>query len=105
MHDVIKEKVSSPFTNGANLQKGEGIRGKGNLFITNILEKLLKVNPSGENISYSPAGDTSSAAFKRWFKNSPFKNEDGTPKVYYHGAKKGGGFTVFRDWQYFTDKR
>lgn len=61
--------------------------------------------PSGENISYSPAGDTLSAAFKRWFKNSPFKNEDGTPKVYYHGAKKGGGFTVFRDWQYFTDKK
>ena len=63
------------------------------------------VNPSGENISYSPAGDTSSASFKRWFGNSPFKNEDGTPKVYYHGAKKGGGFTVFRDWQYFTDKK
>lgn len=46
-----------------------------------------------------------SKQFKRWFKNSPFKNEDGTPKVYYHGAKKGGGFTVFRDWQYFTDKK
>ena len=23
----------------------------------------------------------------------------------YHGAKKGGGFTVFRDWQYFTENK
>jgi hypothetical protein len=32
-------------------------------------------------------------------------NKDGTPKVFYHGAKKNGGFTVFRNWQYFTDKK
>ncbi len=25
--------------------------------------------------------------------------------LYYHGAKKGGGFTVFRDWSYFTENR
>lgn len=62
-------------------------------------------SPATVTPSVLPAGDTSSAAFKRWFGNSPFKNEDGTPKVYYHGAKKGGGFTVFRDWQYFTDKK
>ncbi len=23
----------------------------------------------------------------------------------YHGAKKGGGFTVFKDWQYFTENK
>lgn len=37
--------------------------------------------------------------------NSLFLNADGTPKVFYHGAKKNGGFTVFKDWQYFTDKK
>lgn len=37
--------------------------------------------------------------------NSALLNEDGTPKVFYHGAKKNGGFTVFRNWQYFTDKK
>ena len=37
--------------------------------------------------------------------NPTLLNEDGTPKVFYHGAKKNGGFTVFRNWQYFTDKK
>ncbi|MDD6094242.1 MAG: hypothetical protein PUC29_00645 [Clostridia bacterium] len=37
--------------------------------------------------------------------NPLFLNEDGTPKVFYHGSKKGGGFTVFRDWQYFTENK
>ena len=25
--------------------------------------------------------------------------------LFYHGAKKGGGFTVFRDWSYFTENK
>ena len=37
--------------------------------------------------------------------NPALLNEDGTPKVFYHGAKKNGGFTIFRNWQYFTDKK
>lgn len=37
--------------------------------------------------------------------NPLFINEDGTPKVFYHGSKKNGGFTVFRDWQYFTEQK
>ena len=37
--------------------------------------------------------------------NPLFLNEDGTPKVFYHGSKKNGGFTVFRDWQYFTEQK
>lgn len=32
-------------------------------------------------------------------------NKDGTPKVFYHGSKKGGGFTTFKDWQYFTENQ
>lgn len=36
--------------------------------------------------------------------NPALLNEDGTPKVFYHGSKKNGGFTVFRPWQYFTEK-
>lgn len=37
--------------------------------------------------------------------NRMMLNEDGTPKLFYHGAKKNGGFMVFRDWQYFTEKK
>ena len=29
----------------------------------------------------------------------------GYANLFYHGAKKGGGFTVFRDWSYFTENR
>jgi len=37
--------------------------------------------------------------------NEAFLNEDGTPKEFYHGSKKGGGFTKFKDWQYFTENQ
>ena len=36
--------------------------------------------------------------------NSALLNEDGTPKLFYHGAKNGGGFEVFKNWQYFTEQ-
>ena len=29
----------------------------------------------------------------------------GYTRLFYHGSKKGGGFTVFKDWQYFTENR
>ena len=29
----------------------------------------------------------------------------GYTRLFFHGSKKGGGFTVFRDWQYFTENR
>ena len=29
----------------------------------------------------------------------------GYDKLFYHGSKKGGGFTKFRDWQYFTENK
>lgn len=37
--------------------------------------------------------------------NKMFLNKDGTPKKFYHGSKKGGGFTVFKGWQYFTESK
>lgn len=47
---------------------------------------------------------TDTPEFKRWFKGSQIVNEDGSPKLMYHGTPYGG-FTVFKDWQYFTDNR
>ena len=44
LHDVITEKATSSFSNGANHQNGEGIRDEGHLFITSILQKRLGVN-------------------------------------------------------------
>ena len=54
---------------------------------------------------YSERRQTDTEAFKKWFGNSVVRNEDGSPKVMYHGTKKGG-FTVFdggKDYYYFTN--
>ena len=64
-------------------------------FIHSITEKRSPVNRVLKDITYS-------LQFKRWFgdwENNPSKaskvvNEDGTPKVVYHGTDKGG-FYVF----------
>ena len=55
-------------------------------------------------IKNSAREQTESAEFKRWFKGSKIVNADGSPKVMYHGTPYGG-FTVFKDWQYFTENR
>lgn len=55
-------------------------------FIRSITDPLSKVNPKIKNIF-----DTKQ--FKRWFGNSKVVNEDGTPKVVYHGTD--AEFTVF----------
>ena len=31
--------------------------------------------------------------------------EAGYTKLFYHGSKKGGGFTTFKNWQYFTENK
>ena len=83
----------------------------------------IKIEPVGgapdANASYGTVPDTDStvsisdlyALVKQYDKdfsskpaNPDLLNEDGTPKVFYHGSKKNGGFTVFRPWQYFTEK-
>lgn len=48
---------------------------------------------------------TSAPEVNPLFLNEDGTPEDGTPKVFYHGAKKNGGFTEFRSWQYFTDNK
>ena len=82
------------------------------------LQRMIASNPIvrsfDEKVNRKISDVTQSLQFKRWFgdwQNHPetiapeLLNADGTPKVFYHGAKKNGGFTVFKDWQYFTDKK
>ncbi|MBR3894484.1 MAG: hypothetical protein IKJ35_04985 [Clostridia bacterium] len=57
LHDVITEKATLSFTTEPTTQNGEGIRDKGHLFITSILQKALNVKPfeknSDGNVRYS----------------------------------------------------
>ncbi|MBE7062485.1 MAG: hypothetical protein E7390_01675 [Ruminococcaceae bacterium] len=72
----------------AGLQLSGGLPQDG--FIHSITENGSPVKPRLKNI-------TESQQFKRWFGNSKVVNEDGTPKVVYHGTSKGG-HTVFDAW-------
>ena len=53
---------------------------------------------------FSTRGQTDTPEFKEWFGDSKVVNEDGTPKLMYHGTPYGG-YTVFKDWQYFTEDK
>lgn len=85
-----------------SLLQTAGLQLPGNLpqdgFAHSIRENGSKVKHKFENV-------TKTQQFKRWFGKSKVVNKDGTPKVMYHGSKKGGGFTVFKDWQYFTENK
>ena len=57
LHDVITEKATLSFTTEPTT-KSEGIRDKGHLFITNILQNALNVNPSDEKTFKQTRRDT-----------------------------------------------
>jgi hypothetical protein len=55
-----------------------------------ILSKYKKKTQSrarkGESFEVRSSGDPNSPEFKQWFKGSKMVNEDGTPRVLYHGG-------------------
>ena len=85
------EKIAD-LPNGVLSENGGLTDGKTTIFNTSISELFSFVKRFDHTFKGKPA-------------NSLFINEDGTPKVFYHGSKKNGGFTVFRDWQYFTEQK
>lgn len=51
----------------------------------------------GDNFKYSLAPPTDSEAFKEWFGDSKVVNEDGSPKVVYHGTDNGAFNSFMED--------
>ena len=49
LHDVITEKATLSFNTEPTVDNDEGIRDKGHLYITSILQKALKVNSNERN--------------------------------------------------------
>jgi hypothetical protein len=56
----------------------------------------------GEKVSAEARKQTQTPAFKRWFGDSKIVNEDGSPKVVYHGTDKPD-FNIFNPASWFTD--
>ena len=96
-----------------------------------IAQIFSKINPSNKNfLKYLPDGFLNDAqmvakqealkedadnAYKSAIKRNDMQaaqrmvdeaaKAHGYTNIFYHGAKKGGGFTEFRDWSYFTENK
>ena len=65
------------------------------------------INDANSIVKTVPTKQTETKQFDRWFKDSVIRNEDGTPKIMYHGTLRGG-FEEFggrHNYWYFTDDK
>ena len=62
-----------------------------------------RTSSDSEYLSLAQNPEENREALSRMVENAA--REAGYTRLFFHGSKKGGGFTVFRDWQYFTENR
>lgn len=68
--------------------------------------KTVKQNFSVDDAEYLRLAENPAQNYDRLNEMVRQAAEDaGYNRLFYHGAKNGGGFTVFKDWQYFTENR
>ena len=70
---------------------------------------------SGENVKFSLRDAETDRRYMTAVENGDMETaqrmvdeaaeEAGFTRLFYHGARKGGGFTVFKGWQYFTENK
>ncbi len=101
---IEQEKGDHPATKTEPLQAEPSPDGHPSIY--SILDSIRKYNTGDEEsfIQKSAREQTETDAFKRWFSGSKIVNDDGTPKIMYHGTPYGG-FEEFKDWQYFTENK
>ena len=108
VEEALPNRGGEPFTRAYELKNIEKI--------ANLPNGVLSVSEGLTDGRSAIANNTVAALYnfvKRFDKdfsagtavNPILLNKDGTPKVFYHGAKKNGGFTEFRPWQYFTAQK
>ncbi|MBR6781923.1 MAG: hypothetical protein IKM33_01835 [Clostridia bacterium] len=79
--------------------------------VDSIPQDSYSVNTSTENSSENSSDTAYLSAVERGDMETAQRMVDEAAKkagyvnLFYHGAKKGGGFTVFRDWSYFTENK
>ena len=79
------------------------------LLSDDVLNRLGEKRPdkglyTGKVLYSRRENQTETETFKNWFSGSKIVNDDGTPKIMYHGTPYGG-FEEFKDWQYFTEDK
>ena len=78
-------------TTGSITNRGENVKQKYSRELDSEYMELAK-DPEGNRGELQEMVDQAAA-------------EQGYKTLFYHGSKKGGGFTEFKDWQYFTPKK
>lgn len=120
VHDAVvvekQKEGNTALTKTPSAGEDQTRRG-GDLPIAIILSDLANYNREfTENSQYALRDDqTQTEEFKRWFGDSVVVNEDGSPKVMYHGTNANKEFTVFNTYggkfglfgigSYFTDDK
>ncbi len=77
------------------LIRGEGLQLPNSFMSMNGFVHSISENGSPVKGYFKKISQTETKQFKKWFGNSKAVNEDGTPKVYYHGSN--ANFTVFKE--------
>ena len=57
------------------------------------------------NADYSKKIEDAKEAWNNYMAEWRKEHPGASRKALYHGSKKGGGFTIIRDWQYFTENK
>ena len=83
---------------------GAGIHRSGSELPNGLIKSL---NESTTDVKPKYTNQTETRNFKKWFKDSVIVNEDGSPKIMYHGTLHGG-FEEFggrNNFWYFSDSK
>ena len=88
-------------------------------FDNSVSYSEVKSNPSDENSSKKSSESGKRASMDSDYMSAVERGDmvtaqrmvdevakkNGFNNLFYHGAKKGGGFTIFKDWSYFTENK
>ena len=100
LHDLIKDEIKSQQAEGVRETRGPPDDGEVSFSLVDT-KVPTREEMDAEYMAAVEAGDMEAA--RRMVEEAA--KAAGYDLHLYHGSRKGGGFTVFRDWQYFTGSR
>ena len=108
--DWLTKKAASAAANAAG-QKGDVSRNSIRNTEPVVNQKNSERNSESGRVKNSDRDSAYMDAIKRGDMKTAQKiveqaaKDSGYTRLFYHGSKKGGGFKIFRDWQYFTENK
>lgn len=100
LHDLIKDEIKSQQAEGVRETRGPPDDGEVSFSLVDT-KVPTREEMDADYMAAVENGDMETA--RRMVEEAA--KAAGYDLHLYHGSRKGGGFTVFRDWQYFTGSR